>query len=533
MPPGGFGGLARTLGWVATAAVFVAGGYLAGNPDARQQAFRIFSGNNMPALAREYAPAKPAAPAQAAKPKTAYRQMAPDEAKGFGKYLPPGVSIDNGIFADINSDGKDDAALNISRKNKIVPMGAKPGETVDATEHAFAVLLNTGNEFRIIYPVEIEKQFHIYNGGTISAQDIAGSSGVEIIRRASGDYKVDSTIYPGLGVYMWADGKLIGIFGINRASGSYTDFVIEREKIISISPKNPDNQGTMVYRWDGKAFSKDPQLTAKFKSTEQQLSAVASSSAPPQQKEQQLKAIADADPQTAYAAMSALYPEMSEYFQVAADVKAGKVTPLEASLYLQSKRGLPLSPEGVLLYGIQSIARGFDEQKKQEVESSAKAAGITSGSQPVYNSSLGAYLVNADGQVYNFSRKEDADAFIRNKINEPRDYRFERFDPKTGQTSTERFRGTQQEYQQEQQRRALEDANRQAQEKLKTDPLYQGAQKAAGAAEKGVKEFERGVKDFEKGVNEFLKGSQSSSGSSQPKSDPLGDFLRGLDGKKK
>ncbi len=525
MPPSGFGGLARTLGWVATATVFIAGGYLAGNPDARQEAFRIFSGNNTPALAREYAPAKPAA-AQAAKPKTAYRQMAPDEAKGFGKYLPPGVFINNGIFADINSDGKDDAALNISRKNKIVPMGAKPGETVDATEHAFAVLLNTGNEFRIIYPDEIEKLFHIYNGGTLSAQDIAGSSGVEIIRRASGDYNADSTIYPGLGVYMWADGKLIRIFGMNRIGGPYTKFIIERERIVSVDPDNKDHEGSLVYRWDGKAFSKDPQLTAKFKSTEQQLSAIVSSSAPPQQKEQQLKAIADADPQTAYAAMSALYPEMSDYFQVAADVKAGKVTPLEASLYLQSKNGLPLSPEGVLLYGIQRVARGFDEQKRQEMESSAKAAGITSGSQPVYNSSLGAYLVNADGQVYNFSRKEDADAFIRNKINEPRDYRFERFDPQTGQTRTERFRGTQQEYQQEQQRRALEDANRQAQEKLKTDPFYQGAQKAAGAAEKGVK-------DFEKGVNEFLSGSQSGSGSSQPKSDPLGDFLRGLDGKKK
>lgn len=532
MPLGGFGGLARAIGVVASAGALVAGGYLAGNPDAMQEASRIFSSNNRPALAAEYAPAKPAAPApaQAAKPqKITYRQMTPYEAQGFSKYLPSGVSIKDGIFADINSDGKDDVALNVSRKNKIRPMGPNTGEKVDVTEHTFIIMQNIGDEFRIIYPDEIEKRFHIYNGGILSAQDIAGSPNPEIIRKASGHYNIDSTIYSGLSVYMWADGKIVQIFGMNRLSGPYAKFLVEKGEIISIDPDNKDNQGTMAYGWDGNTFSKDPQRTAKYTNAQQQIKTVVSSSAPPQQKEQQLKTIADSDPTTVYATMSALYPELSDYFQVAADMKAGRLTPLEASLYLQSKHGLPLSPEGILLYGIQSVARGFDEQKRQEAESSAKAVGITSGSQPVYNSSRGTYSIYADGQVYNFPTREEADTFIRNRINAPRDYRFEKIDPKTGQASSERFTGTPQQYQQEQQRRAQEDANRQAQEKLKTDPFYQGAKKAAS-------DVDSAAKDLGKAIDNFMKPQDSKSGSSSgntPKPDPLGDFLRGLEGKKK
>src|SRR3989338_7528411 len=86
--------------------------YLAGNPDAREAATRIFSGSNKPAVVREYKPA------QAANLRPiSYREITPEEAieqYGISRFLPEGSRISKAI---VDKGGNLFASYSISEKD--------------------------------------------------------------------------------------------------------------------------------------------------------------------------------------------------------------------------------------------------------------------------------------------------------------------------------------------------------------------------------------------------------------------------------
>ncbi len=484
----------------------IAGGYFLGNPDAGQEAARIFFGG------------KPAVTRYAGQPQqVSYRKLTSKDASQYAveKYIKNGFVVDE-IVGTAGKEGDDEHAFFVTKlTNKdssadsevLVFNDKKLASRIDlpqTTVNNISVMnLDPDRRSLVLSYWTSNGSNHPSVGAMIYGLDDYSKPVLDVAKWGYGADVTDLDRNNLLDVIV-TDTYVINCFAcpnpikIDRYEWNGTDQAfVERPvprdikvsyasrvmlKLLEIytTTSEKNNVVSVLEKDLGEDVVTESRVGAqKIYSAKQQVSSITSSTSTQQQKQQQIKRVVDQDPSIGYAALSSLYPEMSDYFQVVSDLQAGRLTPLEASLYVESRFGVPpvLSPEGYALYAVQKFAQHYEDLKNQEADSKAMASGITSGSQPVRDPVMGTYSVYADNQRYNFTTTEEADRFIKERQNAPREYKFE---TKTGNSySSEKFRGTPQEYQRELQRRALEEGNRRAAEDFKrageaVNNLFQG-----------------------------------------------------------